>query len=254
MFSETDTPGETRNRPAEKPGGCGPERDYASSEARGGRASPRKGGVPAESRERSTGEAGEGVERERRERILVHACCASCSSYVLDHLKERYDVTAYYYNPNIEPEEEYRLRLDEMRSVCEGLGVPLIEGRYDRDAWWRRIEPFRGLPERSERCWSCYRLRLEETARRAKELGFTLFTTTLSVSPHKVHRRIVNEGEAAAERHGLRFLPEDFKKRDGFKLSVERSRELGLTRQDYCGCLLSLEEAKKREKKKEKRE
>jgi predicted adenine nucleotide alpha hydrolase (AANH) superfamily ATPase len=181
------------------------------------------------------------------QRILVHACCASCSSYVLAHLGERYDVTAYYYNPNIQPEDEYRLRLEEMRRVCNGLGVTLIEGPYDTEIWWRRIEPFRDLPERSERCWSCYGFRLEETARKADELGFSLFTTTLSVSPHKVHRCIVEEGEAAAERHRLGFLDEDFKKREGFKLSVERSRELNLTRQDYCGCLLSLEERRKRD-------
>ncbi len=188
----------------------------------------------AEKRKTSNGEGGEA--------ILVHACCASCSSYVLAHLGKRYRVTAYYYNPNIQPEEEYRLRLEEMRRVCKELGVPLLEGPYDTEAWWHRIEPFRDLPERSERCWNCYGLRLEETARKAKELGFALFTTTLSVSPHKVHRRIVSEGEAAAERHGLRFFGEDFKKKDGFKISVERSRELHLTRQDYCGCLLSLEE------------
>jgi predicted adenine nucleotide alpha hydrolase (AANH) superfamily ATPase len=181
-----------------------------------------------------------------REAILVHACCASCSSYVLAHLGEHYAVTAYYYNPNIHPREEYLLRLEEMRRVCNGLGVPLLEGLYDADEWWSRIEPYRELPERSERCWHCYRLRLDETARKAVELGIGLFTTTLSVSPHKVHRCIVSEGEAAAERHGLRFLAEDFKKRDGFKISVERSRELGLTRQGYCGCLLSLEEAKRR--------
>jgi predicted adenine nucleotide alpha hydrolase (AANH) superfamily ATPase len=178
--------------------------------------------------------------------ILVHACCASCSSYVLAHLGERYRVTAYYYNPNIQPEEEYRLRREEMRRVCGELEVPLLEGPYDTDAWWRRIEPYRELPERSERCWNCYGFRLEETARKAKELGYPLFTTTLSVSPHKVHRCIVSEGEAAAERHGLRFLDEDFKKKDGFKISIERSRELHLTRQNYCGCLLSLEEAQRR--------
>ena len=198
------------------------------------------------------GERPEGADRcmEHGERvgILVHACCASCSSYVLAHLQERYDVTAYYYNPNIEPEEEYRLRLDEMGRVCAGLGVPLLEGPYDTEGWWRRIGPFRELPERSERCWNCYGYRLEETARKARELGFTLFTTTLSVSPHKVHRCILAEGEAAAVRHGIGFLGEDFKKREGFKISVERSRELGLTRQDYCGCLLSLEENRRRKK------
>ena len=134
------------------------------------------------------------------ETILVHACCASCSSYVLAHLGESRKASAYYYNPNIQPEDEYRLRLDEMRKVCKGLHVPLLEGPYDTEDWWRSIEPYRELPERSERCWACYGLRLEETARKAKELGFSLFTTTLSVSPHKVHRCIVREGEAAAKR------------------------------------------------------
>ena len=181
-----------------------------------------------------------------REAILVHACCASCSSYVLWHLRKRYRVKAYYYNPNIQPETEYLFRLEEMRRVCSELGIELIDGPYDTKGWWREIEPHRHLPEKSDRCWACYAVRLEETARKTAELGIDLFTTTLSVSPHKIHNRIVREGEAAAERHHVRFLAEDFKKRNGFKISVERSRELGLTRQDYCGCLLSIEEAEKR--------
>jgi predicted adenine nucleotide alpha hydrolase (AANH) superfamily ATPase len=178
--------------------------------------------------------------------ILVHACCASCASYVLEHLAKSYDVTAYFYNPNIHPPEEHALRLAEMRRVCAGLGMTLIEGEYRELRWWKEITPHRGLPEKSERCWVCYRIRLEETARKAAELGIPLFTTTLSVSPHKVYSEIVRIGEECARRFGVRFLAEDFKKRDGFKISVTRSRELGLTRQDYCGCLMSLEEAKKR--------
>ncbi len=181
-----------------------------------------------------------------RERILVHACCASCASYVLPHLAERFAVTAFCYNPNIHPEDEYRLRLREMRTVCARFDIPIEEGAYAPEEWWRRIEPYRHLPERSERCWTCYRLRLERTAERAAQLGIPVFTTTLSVSPHKMHRYIIREGERSAARFRVRFWDEDFKKRDGFKHSIERSRELGLTRQDYCGCLLSLEEAKRR--------
>ncbi|MBN1163149.1 MAG: epoxyqueuosine reductase QueH [Candidatus Krumholzibacteriota bacterium] len=181
-----------------------------------------------------------------KERILVHACCASCSSHVLEYLSRRYRVTAFYYNPNIQPEDEYRRRWEDMRVVCSRLEIDLIPGEYDPPAWWNRIEPYRDLPERSRRCWECYRLRLEATASRARELGFGIFTTTLSVSPHKVHERIVEEGRRAAAAFGIIFLEEDFKKKDGFKVSVERSRELGLVRQDYCGCLLSREEAKKR--------
>jgi predicted adenine nucleotide alpha hydrolase (AANH) superfamily ATPase len=178
--------------------------------------------------------------------ILVHACCASCASYVLEHCAERYEVTAYFFNPNIHPDAEYALRLAEMRSVCEALGVRLVEGERDGGRWSEEIEPYRGLPERSERCWTCYRVRLEETARMAAELGIPLFTTTLSVSPHKSYERIAVLGAAAGAKHGVAFLAEDFKKKDGFKISVARSRERGLTRQDYCGCPMSLEEANRR--------
>jgi predicted adenine nucleotide alpha hydrolase (AANH) superfamily ATPase len=181
-----------------------------------------------------------------RKTILVHACCASCSSYVLEHLAESYEVTAFFFNPNIHPREEYQLRLEEMRRVCERLGVSLVEGEYRTLHWWKEIDPYKHLPEKSERCWACYRMRLGETARKAAELGIPIFTTTLSVSPHKVHSEIVRVGEEIARSFGLTFLAEDFKKHDGYKKSVARSKELGLTRQDYCGCLLSLREAKGR--------
>jgi predicted adenine nucleotide alpha hydrolase (AANH) superfamily ATPase len=178
--------------------------------------------------------------------ILVHACCASCSSYVLAHLAETYEVVAYFFNPNIEPASERDLRLHEMRDVCEGFGIRLIEGEGDGSGWSKAIEPYWELPEKSERCWTCYRFRLDETARKAAELGIELFTTTLSVSPHKVYERLAAIGREAASKHGVEYLAEDFKKKNGFKISVERSRELGLTRQDYCGCLMSLEEARAR--------
>ncbi len=183
-----------------------------------------------------------------RERILVHVCCASCSSYVFEHLRERYDVAAYFYNPNIHPEEEYLLRRDEMKSVCDHYEVPLVEGAYEPSVWYQATEPYHHLPEKSERCWACYRLRLEKTAAVAKEMGITCFTSTLSVSPHKIFERIAVAGETAARAHGLKFLAEDFKKKDGFKISVLRSRELRLTRQDYCGCCLSREETKARKR------
>jgi predicted adenine nucleotide alpha hydrolase (AANH) superfamily ATPase len=182
------------------------------------------------------------------ERILVHACCASCSSYVLEYLGGKYGVTAYYYNPNIQPESEYLLRLGEMRTVCERLGIALIEGPGGFGEWSTAVAPFAHLPEKSERCRVCYRVRLEETARKAAGEGFRLFTSTLSVSPHKIHQWIVEEGRAAGKLYGVTFLEEDFKKKDGFRQSCSKSREYGLTRQDYCGCLFSLEEAKRRRK------
>ncbi|MDD4857850.1 MAG: epoxyqueuosine reductase QueH [Candidatus Krumholzibacteria bacterium] len=176
----------------------------------------------------------------------MHACCASCSSYVLAHLAEIYETIAYYYNPNIHPESEYRLRLDEMRRVCRRLDIELVEGSYRNLRWWKEIAPFKDLSEKSERCWACYRFRLDATAKKAAQFGIPLFTTTLSVSPHKVFERIDAIGREAAVRYGIEFLAEDFKKKNGFKISVERSREMGLSRQDYCGCLMSLEEARKR--------
>lgn len=179
-------------------------------------------------------------------RILVHACCASCASYVLEHLAPRYRVTAFFYNPNIQPEEEYRLRLGEMETVCRPLGIELIEGAYEPADWKTLTAHVARLPEGSERCRICYRMRLDETAREAARLGIDLLTTTLSVSPHKVWRMIAEQGRAAAAAEGVGFLDEDFKKRDGFRISCLRSRELGLTRQDYCGCLPSLEEARRR--------
>jgi predicted adenine nucleotide alpha hydrolase (AANH) superfamily ATPase len=185
------------------------------------------------------------------ERILVHVCCASCASYVLPHLRERFAVTAYFYNPNIHPEEEYILRRDESRSLCGRFGIPFVEGPYEPSVWWRAIDPYHHLPERSERCWTCYHLRIDQTASAAEEMGIARFTTTLSVSPHKIFRRIEAAGEAAARARRLEFVAEDFKKKDGFKISVQRSRELGLTRQDYCGCSLSLEEARERRRRSE---
>jgi len=181
-------------------------------------------------------------------RILVHSCCASCAGYVLEHLKENFEVTAFFYNPNIQPESEYRLRLGEMRALCRSLDVPLIEGMYDPENWWEVIEPFKHLPERSERCRVCYRMRLEETAEVAHDIGAELFTTTLSVSPHKVYRWIKEIGDELGKRVGVELHDEDFKKKDGFKKSVELSKRYGFTRQDYCGCLLSLKESIDRRK------
>jgi len=181
-----------------------------------------------------------------REKILVHACCASCSTHVLSLLSARYEPAVFFFNPNIQPEGEYRLRLAETTKVCGALGIPLIEGKYDPLAWDETIAPWRDLGEKSERCWACYRLRLEATAAEAARRGTGIFTTTLSVSPHKIYERILIEGEAAARRFGVAFLGEDFKKKDGFRISVEQSRLFGLTRQDYCGCLPSREEAARR--------
>jgi predicted adenine nucleotide alpha hydrolase (AANH) superfamily ATPase len=181
-----------------------------------------------------------------KDKILVHTCCAACACYVLPHLAERFDVTAFFFNPNIYPPEEYKNRLRETVNFCKNSHIPLITGEYCPRRWWAEVGPLKDLPEKSERCWQCYRLRLEETASKAAELGTSIFTTTLSVSPHKIYPKIEEEGKAAGEKYGVRFLEEDFKKKDGFKISVKRSNELGITRQNYCGCLLSLRESRNR--------
>jgi predicted adenine nucleotide alpha hydrolase (AANH) superfamily ATPase len=165
---------------------------------------------------------------------------------VIPLLQRKYRVISLFFNPNIHPEEEYILRLEEMKNVSEHFGAEIVIPEYRPELWDRAVEGYRELPEKSVRCWECYRMRLEETARRASELGAGWFTTTLSVSPHKIYREIVRSAEKAAEIHGVRFHHEDFKKKDGFRISVEKSRELSLTRQDYCGCILSLREAEKR--------
>lgn len=183
--------------------------------------------------------------------ILVHTCCASCSSYVLPHLQENFHVSAFFYNPNIYPEKEYFLRLEETKSLCYHLGVNLVIGPYNSSAWTNAIYSCRNLPEKSKRCWKCYNLRLDNTARKAADLGIGLFTTTLSVSPHKIYNRIEEGGKRAAERFSVAFHSEDFKKKDGFKISVKRSKQLGLIRQNYCGCVLSLKESERKLRQKE---
>ena len=180
--------------------------------------------------------------------ILLHTCCACCASYVIPHLQDRYIVKNLFFNPNIHPMEEYNIRLSEMKLVSEHFGTVLEYGKCRPELWNKAVAPYRHLPERSRRCWECYHLRLEETAKKASELGIEFFTTTLSVSPHKIYRKILEAGRIAAEKYGIQFHEEDFKKKNGFKLSVEKSRELGLTRQHYCGCILSLREAEERRK------
>ncbi|MDZ7859511.1 MAG: epoxyqueuosine reductase QueH [Candidatus Krumholzibacteriota bacterium] len=178
--------------------------------------------------------------------ILLHTCCASCSSYVIPHLQENFEVSAFFYNPNIYPEKEYILRLEDMKFLSGHLGVNLITGSYNTADWEKAVMPYRDLPEKSKRCWECYGIRLDETAKMAAGIGIELFTTTLSVSPHKIYKRIREAADKAAKKHGVTFYNEDFKKKDGFKISVEQSGKLKLSRQNYCGCVLSLEESREK--------
>ena len=173
-------------------------------------------------------------------RLLLQSCCGPCSTYVLSYLKQYFDITLLYYNPNIQPRAEYDLRLENQRKVLAAMPeVHILECAYDGEAYNAAVRGLEGEPEGGARCTACFRLRLEETARLAAEGKFDYFCTTLTVSPHKDAARINTIGRALGEQYGVAWLPSDFKKREGYKQSITLSRELDLYRQDYCGCLYS---------------
>ncbi len=172
--------------------------------------------------------------------LLLHSCCGPCSSYVLEYLSRHFRLGLLYYDPNIQPEAEYELRLENQRRVLEHYpDIALHEYGWRGAEYEAAVRGLEAEPEGGARCTVCFRLRLEETARLAKELGYEYFCTTLSVSPHKDAERLNRIGTELAERYGVKWLPSDFKKREGYKRSIELSREYGLYRQDYCGCLYS---------------
>ncbi len=175
--------------------------------------------------------------------LLLHACCAPCSSYVLEYLSPYFKITVFAYNPNISPQKEYRARLYEqlrlIREMPTKNPVEFLEGTYAPADFYNLAQGMEGLPEGGERCFACYRLRLEETARRASEGGFDYFASTLSLSPYKNAQKLNEIGQALAESYQVAWLPNDFKKKNGYRRSVELSRQYGLYRQDYCGCVYS---------------
>lgn len=177
-----------------------------------------------------------------RPSLLLHSCCGPCSSYVLEYLTQFFDITLLFYGPNIQPREEYELRLAHQRRVIEHIPVKIMECEYDGGAFEALAAGYETEPEGGVRCTRCFALRIEETAKRAAEAGFEYYCTTLSVSPHKDARRINAIGEAMGEKYGVKWLPSDFKKRGGYQRSIALSRDWGLYRQDYCGCLYSKSE------------
>jgi len=173
--------------------------------------------------------------------ILLHACCAICSGYPISLLKDMgYDVTVYFYNPNIYPECEYQKRLDAQKILCDNFGVKLIEGDYDTGKYYDVAKGLESEPERGKRCLKCFELRLEETAKMAKKLEIKKITTSIVISPHKNFQVISDIGAEIAKKYGLEFVAIDFKKKDGFLKTNRISRELNLYRQNYCGCEFSL--------------
>lgn len=183
-------------------------------------------------------------------RLLLHACCAPCSSYVLEYLAQYFDITLFYYNPNISSKEEYSKRVQEVQRLLREMPlsapVHFLAGRYDPERFFVMAKGMENLPEGGERCFACYRLRLTEAADAAKEGHFDWFTTTLSISPHKNAQKLNEIGIELAEKAGVHWLPSDFKKRGGYQRSIVLSHQYNLYRQNYCGCVYSAAEAKDR--------
>jgi hypothetical protein len=172
-------------------------------------------------------------------KLLLHACCAPCSPHVLNLLREDWDVVLFFYNPNIEPQDEWRMRLEEMEKLSEATSVALITGEYDNDRWRESISGLESELEGGRRCEVCFRFRLESAASEAARIGASHIATTLSVSPHKNAVVINEQGANVAKESGIGFLRADFKKNDGYKKSCELSRIFGFRRQNYCGCSFS---------------
>jgi len=185
-------------------------------------------------------------EEEKVPRLLLHSCCAPCSSYVLEYLSQYFSITVFYYNPNIYPPAEYEKRVAEQQSLIERLParhrISFLDGPYEPERFYEMARGLEHVPEGGERCFRCYRLRLLEAAQMARAGGFDYFTTTLSISPLKNADKLNEIGELLAREYGVRYLNSDFKKRNGYKRSIELSAEYGLYRQNYCGCVYSMRE------------
>jgi len=189
------------------------------------------------------------LEFQREEKVpslFLHSCCAPCSSYCLEYLTEYFSLTVFYYNPNIFPAEEYDDRIHEQERLIKELNekgvknkIRLVCGEYRPEVFYEAVKGLEKEPEGGERCTKCFELRLYESARLAKEGGFDYFTTTLTISPLKDAERLNRIGEEAGSKFGIAFLNSDFKKKNGYRRSIELSKEHSLYRQDYCGCVYS---------------
>ncbi|MBQ7776683.1 MAG: epoxyqueuosine reductase QueH [Lachnospiraceae bacterium] len=179
-------------------------------------------------------------------KLFLHSCCAPCSSYVLEYLSPHFQITVFYYNPNITASAEYFKRVEEQKRLIKALNakeghfpIEVVEGDYKPQVFLEMSKGLEDCPEGGERCFACYALRLEETAKRAREYGADYFATTLTISPLKNAEKLNEIGEALAGQYEVPWLPSDFKKKNGYKRSIELSAEYELYRQDYCGCAFS---------------
>lgn len=182
---------------------------------------------------------------ERVPTLFLHSCCAPCSSYCLEYLAEYFHITVFYYNPNISPKIEYEKRVEEQKRLILDLNkkvtytIKMIEGNYEPERFYEMAKGMEKLPEGGERCFACYELRLREAGTYAKERNFDYFTTTLSISPLKNAQKLNEIGKRLGEELSILYLPSDFKKKNGYKRSIELSKEYELYRQNYCGCIYS---------------
>lgn len=196
------------------------------------------------------------LENAQPPKLFLHSCCAPCSSYVLEYLRKYFQITVFYYNPNISMEPEYRKRVEEQKKLIaaynkqvkndsdngeskEGYLIDIVEGDYEPEKFFEIAKGLEQCPEGGERCFACFRLRLEKTAKKAVEENYDYFATTLTISPLKNAAKLNEIGEQLAEEYGISWLPSDFKKKNGYKRSIELSKEYDLYRQDYCGCIYS---------------
>lgn len=183
--------------------------------------------------------------------LLLHVCCAPCSSYCLEYLSEYFNIIVFYYNPNISYKEEYEYRLSEEKRLISEMkfknSVRIIESHYDPNEFFDVAKGLENEPEGGKRCLECFKLRLDESCKKAKEIGADYITTTLTISPLKNAQALNEIGSAYAENHGVSWLFSDFKKREGYKRSITLSKEYNLYRQNYCGCIFSKQQSELRE-------
>ena len=183
-----------------------------------------------------------------KKKLLLHICCGPCSVHVIDLLQKEYDVTGFFYNPNIHPAREYKFREQELERVAQLKGWNIVFAEYNMNDWFQRVRGYGKEPEKGKRCSICFHMRLERTFEYAAANGFDIVASTLSISPYKVTAQINTQGMELARRFKVEFLPENFKKQDGFNKGKKMAMELGIKHQDYCGCVFSRVEKKLRER------
>jgi len=180
-----------------------------------------------------------------KNRLLLHSCCAPCVPVPLERLQSDYDVTCFFYNPNIHPEEEYLKRLIELKNLAKLLKIENLAAEYDSERWFELVKDLENEPEGGKRCAVCFKMRLHETVKFAKQQGFDIFTTTLTISPHKNAILINQIGSELGDQNNIKFLEANFKKKNGYRRSIELSKLYNLYRQNYCGCIYSQREKQK---------